>query len=147
MGLLVPEVEFGFDESVIDELVNGCCWSLAAVLHHRSGLPFAALYGDGEVVHVGVELPDGTVVDIEGIWDSGVWESAWVERLEDVWEIYAGFISDDFEDKDALLGYAPSLELMVMGDGDDTLGSIANNILERVATYGGIPVSGVERVP
>lgn len=46
---------------------------MAAILHQRTGLPFAALHGDGEVVHVGVETADGFVVDIEGIWDSGSW--------------------------------------------------------------------------
>jgi hypothetical protein len=133
--VVLPEVEFGFDESVVDELINGECWSLASVLHHRSGLPFAALYGDGEIVHVGVELADGTVVDIEGIWDSCSWESHWVEILDDVWEIYSGFVTDDLEDREALLGYSPSLELVCMGDEGDTLGSIADRIMEQVLAY------------
>lgn len=132
---MLPEVEFGFSETIVDELINGECWSLASVLHYRSGLPFAALYGDGEIVHVGVELGDGMVVDIEGIWESAVWESAWLERLDDVWEIYSGFVTDDLEDREALLGYSPSLESECMGNEDDTLGSIADRIMERVRAY------------
>lgn len=130
-----PDVGFDFSEEIVDELINGECWSLASVLHHRTGFPFAALHGDGEVVHVGVEIADGVVVDIEGIWDSGSWETHWVDILDDVWEIYYGFIPDDMEDKDALLGYSPLLESCIMGD--ETLGNIADKIVASIMTFTG----------
>lgn len=128
-----PEVRFDFDEQIVDGLTNGDCWSLAGILHQRTGLPFAALHGDGEVVHVGIETADGFVVDIEGIWDSCSWESHWVEILDDVWEIYSGFIPDNLEDREALLGYSPSLESCLIGD--DTLGSIADKIVARLLCF------------
>lgn len=130
-----PEVGFDFDEQIVDELTNGDCWVLAGILHQRTGLPFAALHGDGEVVHVGVETADGFVVDIEGIWDSGSWETAWVDKLDDVWEIDYGFIPDDMEDREALLGYSLSLESYMFGD--DTLGNIADKIVANLLTYTG----------
>lgn len=132
-----PDVEFEFDESVIDELTNGECWALAAILHERTGLPFAAIHGDGEIVHVGVELPDNMVVDIEGIWESAAWETRWVDNLQDVWEVYAGFVPDDFEDKDALLGYTPSREMQCYGFDGEKLGTIADTIVEGIAAYEG----------
>lgn len=128
-----PEVRFDFDEQIVDELTNGDCWSLAGILHQRTGLPFAALHGDGEVVHVGIETADGFVVDIEGIWDSCSWESHWVEILDDVWEIYSGFVPDDLEDKDALLGYSPSLESCLFGD--EALGNIADKIVASIRAF------------
>lgn len=130
-----PVVVFDFDERIVDELTNGDCWSLAGILHQRTGLPFAALHGDGEVVHVGIETADGFVVDIEGIWDSGSWESHWMDKLDDVWEINYGFIPDDFEDRDALLGYSPSLESVSIGD--DALGCIADNIVANLLAFMG----------
>lgn len=128
-----PEVRFDFGEQIVDELTNGDCWVLAGILHQRTGLPFAALHGDGEVVHVGVETADGFVVDIEGIWDSGSWETHWVDKLDDVWEMYYGFIPDDMEDKDALLGYSPSLESCLFGD--ETLGNIADKIVASIRAF------------
>lgn len=131
--MVEPEVGFDFDEQIVDELTNGDCWVLAAVLHQRTGLPFAALHGDGEVVHVGVETADGFVVDIEGIWDSGSWETRWVDKLDDVWEMDYGFIPDDMEDKEALLGYSLSLETALFGD--ETLGNIADKIVASVLAF------------
>lgn len=131
----MPEVEFSFDESVIDELTNGDCWFLAAILHKRTGLPFAALHGDGDIVHVGIELADNMIVDIEGIWESSAWESHWAELMQDVWEIYAGYVPDDLEEKDALLGYKPSLENVIVGFNNETLGSIADRIVANLAAY------------
>lgn len=130
-----PEVGFDFGEQVVDELTNGECWSLAGILHQRTGLPFAAIHGDGEVVHVGIEIDGGFVVDIEGIWDSGSWETHWVDKLDDVWEMYYGFIPDDLEDKEALLGYSSSLESCLIGD--DVLGNIADKIAVSILAFAG----------
>ena len=130
----MPEVQFQFSESIVDELTNGECWVLAAILHERTGLPFAAIYGDDEIVHVGIELPDNMVVDIEGIWESSDLETHWAEILQDdVWELSAGFVPDDYEDREALLGYDPSLE-NVMFDGQ-TLGNIADQIVTSIAAF------------
>jgi hypothetical protein len=127
------EMDFGFSETIVDELTNGDCWSLAGILHQRTGFPFAAIHGDGEVVHVGIEIADGVVVDIEGIWDSGSWETHWVDILDDVWEIYYGFVPDDMEDKDALLGYSPSLKSFTFGE--EALGSIADKIVASIHAF------------
>jgi hypothetical protein len=96
-------------------------------------LPFAAIYGDGEIVHVGIELAGSLVVDVEGIWDSVSWETHWMDKLEDVWEVYVGFVSDECEEKDALLGYSPSLELITFGG--EELGSIADKIVANILSY------------
>lgn len=130
-----PDVEFEFDESVIDELTNGECWSLAAILHERTGLPVAAIHGDGDIVHVGIELADNMVVDIEGIWESSSWEARWADNLQDVWEMYVGFVPDDFEDKDALLGYTPSLEGFAVGSNGEALGRIADKVVADIAVW------------
>lgn len=51
-----------------------------------------------------------------------------MDILDDVWEIDYGFISDDMEDREALLGYNPSLESRLLVT---LLLSLVNTSLER----------------
>ncbi|MNY79974.1 hypothetical protein D3C86_2208410 [compost metagenome] len=58
-----------------------------------------------------------------------------MEILDDVWEIYSGFVPDDLEDREALLGYSSSLESCQIGD--DMLGSIADKIVASILAFTG----------
>lgn len=60
------------------------CWALALTLHDRTGMPIV-LASDGSDAeekdmgwtHVGILLPDGSVLDIEGIHDPDAWMDTW----------------------------------------------------------------------
>jgi len=126
----MPNVEFSFSEEIIDGLTNGDCWLLASVLHHRAGLPYSALYGDGEIVHIGVSRADGSIVDIEGVWEFYEWETAWVNKLEHIWDMECRFVDENDPEYKAVLEYWEGLEATTYGD--KTLGEIADEILSKI---------------
>lgn len=123
---------FNFPEDAVFELTHGDCWLLAASLKNATGFPYATIYGDGEIHHVGVELPDGKIVDIEGVWESDVWERRWIEELQEVWEVYVG--GDDIaphEGEPILHSYEPEIESSEFGGLN--LSEIRDAILEDIA--------------
>lgn len=90
-----PEHDFDFDDSTVFEYTHGNCWYLALALQQKTGLPIVCVWGDDLMQHVGVELPNGDVVDIMGVWTSSAWGSYWYDELDDCDEVYCGEISDD----------------------------------------------------
>lgn len=124
-----PEIKFSFPEETVFELTHGDCWVLAASLSHVAKLPYATIYGDGVIEHVGVELPDGRIVDIEGIWDPVSWESRWYEELE-AFEVYLGCSPEPHEGEDILHTYDTRIETLVYGD--LSLTEIRDQILRKI---------------
>lgn len=126
----MPNVEFSFSEEIVDYLTNGDCWGLATVLRHRTGLTFSALYGDGEIVHIGVSRADGSIVDIEGVWEFYEWETAWMSKLEHIWDVECREVSDEDPEYKDILAYKPGMENELYGD--KTLSQIADDIVEQI---------------
>lgn len=77
-----PTRFFGFDEEIVDYYTRGACWYLGLALHNKTGLPLAAIWADGTIHHVGVELPNGDIVDIDGVWRSNSWSAFWYDELD-----------------------------------------------------------------
>lgn len=72
---------FGFDEELIYTYSTGRCWYLVHALMERTGLEPIAFWAEGLIHHVGLLLPDETVVDVIGIWDKSSWEGKWTHTL------------------------------------------------------------------
>lgn len=126
----MPNVEFSYSEEIVDGLTNGDCWLLASILHHKTGLPYSALYGDGEIVHIGVSRADGSIVDIEGVWEFYDWETVWVDKLEHIWEMECRFVDENDPQYKNILEYCASWENVLYGD--KTLGQIADEIIAQI---------------
>lgn len=77
-----PIRSFGFDENVVDYYTSGGCWYLCFALMERTGLEPVALWAKGKIYHVGVKLPNGDILDIDGIWRPVLWESFWQREFE-----------------------------------------------------------------
>lgn len=84
----MPEHDFGFDETTVFDYTHGDCWWLALALEQAVNLPVVALWGNGEIQHVGVELPNGLIVDIAGVWTTSAWLNYWYDELDDCDEVY-----------------------------------------------------------
>lgn len=74
-----PSIAFSFDSEVVDDYTCGDCWLLAAAVKDVTGLPFVAYFdkADGQWNHVANRLPDGRIVDIEGVWTPEAWAEKW----------------------------------------------------------------------
>lgn len=133
MVMDVAVKEFDFPEDAVFELTHGDCWLLAASLKNATGLSYAPVYGDGEIHHVGIELPDGKIVDVEGIWEADVWERRWIDELQEVWEVYVGGgeIASG-EGSPILHSYDPSIESCDFGG--LKLSEIRDAIIEDIAS-------------
>lgn len=72
-------------EDTVDAFTCGDCWHLAWELHRLTGYPmifsssFLANYDSGrfEWDHVAVVLPDGNIMDVNGVQTSEDWEDRW----------------------------------------------------------------------
>lgn len=126
----MPNVEFSFSEETVDYLTNGDCWLLASILHHKTGLPYSALYGDGQIVHIGVSRADGSIVDIEGVWEFYEWETVWQGKLEHIWEMECRSVDENDPEYKSVLEYTPEWANVLYGD--KTLGQIAEEIIEQI---------------
>lgn len=104
-----PVKGFDFPEETVFDLTHGDCWFLAASLSKALNLPYATIYGDDEIQHVGVELPDGNIVDIEGIWEPQEWENRWYDAL-DAFDVYLGCHPGEDEGESILHSYEPYIE-------------------------------------
>lgn len=74
-----PLVDFGFPEEKMYEYTNGGCWFLAKDFGSLCSRGYRTIMVGQETYHVGVSLPNGYVVDIEGIWTEEQWEARWWE--------------------------------------------------------------------
>lgn len=124
-----PTHIFGFDERALRAYSNGSCWYLALALQHKSGLKPIGLWADGSIRHVGVELSDGRIVDIEGIWNRESWLVDWKCELDYLDHVYV----DDVTPEDEHWFLATQLFDETMLDAnitdDETLDETADRIL------------------
>lgn len=132
--LNATERRFGFSEEIVEELTHGDCWHLASALRSRLKLPYAIIHGDGQMHHAGIELPDGNIVDIDGVWEVSEWERHWIDELGDVWEVYVGEPDVEDENYELLYPQDDGIENVVYGKDGTTLKEIADSILVELMT-------------
>lgn len=80
--MFYPLHYFGFDDELVFTYTAGRCWYLVHALVEATGLEPVAFWAEGLIYHVGVLLPDGTIVDALGVWDPQTWENRWAKKLE-----------------------------------------------------------------
>lgn len=124
-----PEHDFGFDETTVFDYTHGECWYLALALQQEAGLPVVALWGNDEIQHVGVELPNGDIVDIEGVWSESAWQSFWHEEISDCDGVYFDDITMADEGwRDAVNAYSVDMLTQTIA-GTLPLGEIVEHII------------------
>lgn len=124
-----PVIEFSFPEETVFDLTHGDCWFLAASLAKATNLPYATIYGDDEIQHVGIELPDGRIVDVEGVWEDHEWVNRWYDEL-DAFDIYLGCSPRREEGEPILHEYNDCIENYSYGG--LTLAEIRDAIMEQL---------------
>ena len=91
-----------FPAEVVSAFTDGDCWELARTVGLEFGFPVVtANDSDGKSIwyHAGNRLPDGTIVDIEGIWSEATWLSIWAPRVFGT-NTPAVLVSQDWSNKD-----------------------------------------------
>lgn len=108
----MPEalLPFDFPELVISDFTHGDCWQLAAALYQVTFYPYVYIRDEYEIQHVGVELPDGNIVDIEGIWDPADWETKWYDELDSLEDVGIAYEATKEEVEEILYAYDPAIE-------------------------------------
>lgn len=128
-----PKHDFDFDENTVFEYTHGDCWYLALALHHKINLPVVALWGDDEIQHVGVELPSGDIVDIEGIWSTNDWTGYWYDELDDCSDVFYGEPNENDDNWcNAIATYSEDMLTQEVVSGSPTLGETANAVIESL---------------
>lgn len=94
MGRSSPAWIFNFDEHIQYVYSHGQCWYLALALELKTGCPVIALWADGSIHHVGIVLPRGEIVDIEGVWLSKNWITDWGYELDFLPDVHIGPVSE-----------------------------------------------------
>lgn len=75
---MFPDVFFQSPEIMREAFIYGDCWYLAQTMQAERGHPILTVSGvEWGWIHAGNLLPDGSVLDVEGIWDPKVWLSRW----------------------------------------------------------------------
>lgn len=129
--MTIKEQKFNFSYGITYVLTNGECWNLAGALKARTNFPIIAFYGDNEMQHVGIELPNGLICDIEGISTRDQWFHRWAMALTTYKTFHIGDIDpEDDMFYDCLADYDNSVEDELYFE--MTLGEIADNIAERI---------------
>lgn len=75
-------------------------------------------------------MPDGRIVDVEGIWNPLDWESRWYDELE-AFEVYLGCSPAPHEGEPILHTYDDRIETLVYGD--MSLQDIRDRILQEIS--------------
>lgn len=77
-------IDFEPKEWIRELFTSSDCWLLALNVHEKTGFPIVLCSLDEDVpeedmawVHVGVGLPDGRIMDIEGIFTIDEWMENW----------------------------------------------------------------------
>ena len=77
---------FHFSEEVENAFTTGDCWHLARTVHLIAGYPIVTFqhfdYGQNLWAHAGNRLPDGRIVDIEGVWPEQTWLEQWSHNVD-----------------------------------------------------------------
>lgn len=82
-GDVIPS-PFTPDEKFV--FTNGDCWELARAISEEYGYPVvsaASKENDRYWWHAANLLPDGTILDIDGVWTQGKWLHIWNARKHD----------------------------------------------------------------
>jgi len=77
-------VAFGYSISERKAFTEGDCWELARQIHLTSGYTIVTVGAHEDVsdwYHAGNRLPDGRIVDIEGIWQETAWNTYWTASM------------------------------------------------------------------
>lgn len=82
--MFTPDIaKFDFSAEAVEAFTEGDCWFLAIKLNTLTGLGIitasAADDYDDSWYHAANILPDGTVIDIAGIWSAKAWLAHWGE--------------------------------------------------------------------
>ena len=91
----------------VDWFSHGHCVDLAVALHERTGWPFAVVADGNDVegvtpwVHIGVQRPDGAIVDVNGASDPDEWTEEWGS--------FAAECNDDFTETGLVVEADPAL--------------------------------------
>lgn len=130
-----PTRFFGFDEDIVDNYTRGACWYLALALHNKTGLPLTAIWGEDTIHHVGVELPNGDIVDVDGVWTSNHWSGYWYDELDMCDDIEVGEPSmEDSNWADAFNAYDESM--LTVDEGFElNLDEVSNLIIDILNRY------------
>lgn len=130
MGASSPTRIFGFGESITQNYTNGSCWYLALALQFKTGLTPIALWADGSIHHVGVELPNGDIVDIVGVWHRNNWLTEWEYELDYLNDVHIDAVST--EDSYWFLATQAFDEVMLESTASDdmSLGQVADEIVK-----------------
>lgn len=73
-----------FPQEVVAAFTDGDCWELASCIEGVLGTPVATVNVSSEMncwIHAGNILPDGNILDIEGVWSQTAWLSEWSDRM------------------------------------------------------------------
>lgn len=133
--MTTPTRNFGFDDDTVYMYSHGYCWWLAKALSDLTDLPVIAVWGKGCIRHVGVELPNGDVVDIDGVWNLQNWRNFWKSELDYCEEFSVGSVSmDDSGWRNVQNTYTPAM-LSKNFELDYTLGEICDTIISILNRY------------
>lgn len=133
--LTSPTRTFGFGEDLIYMYSHGYCWWLAQGLADLSGLTPVAVWAEESIHHVGVELPNGDVVDIDGVWHRQNWAEFWKRELDYPEGFLVGPVAS--EEPHWLYAeehYSPAMLNDAFGM-DCTLGEICDTIISILNRY------------
>ncbi len=85
-GMTTEMTLFDFPEEVDTAFTTGDCWHLARTIHLLTGYPVVTFqhfdYGQDLWAHAGNRLPDGRIVDIEGILPEQTWLDQWSHNVD-----------------------------------------------------------------
>jgi hypothetical protein len=86
-------VTFAFSDEVVDAFTHGDCWLLANTIQRLRGWSVVTVSGnEGGWIHAGNQLPDGTIIDINGINDVDDWVDEWADSIDyGDWAEFGGF--------------------------------------------------------
>lgn len=130
-----PVYDFDFSESTVDEYIHGDCWYLALALSNHLNLPVVAIWGDREIQHVGVELPNNNVVDIMGVWRSDSWSGYWYDELDACDDVYYDGVDEEDDNWcNALSVYSDEMLTQQIAGGSPTLGETMEEVLRHLRT-------------
>ncbi|MBC9704062.1 MAG: hypothetical protein H9W81_03370 [Enterococcus sp.] len=130
-----PNRSFGFDDDVAYMYSHGYCWWLAKGLADLTGLTPIAVWAKGSIHHVGVELPNGEVIDIDGVWNRQNWQGFWNRELDYCEDFHVGSTSSDEQHwRHIEETYSPTMLIQDFGL-DYTLGEICDTIISILNRY------------
>jgi hypothetical protein len=126
-----PIKSFTFDPSVHYAFTEGDCWILARSICEDASYELVTISSDDNYwYHVGARQPDGTVLDIDGVWSERNWLNHWGGKLEEQGFILPLFIEEwdiaVFDSKVAAINLRPVFYA------SELVGSYRNHILELI---------------